>query len=257
MKQVAQRLATVIGKKGQIGRLGGDEFEAVMPGPVNETDLAELAGRLIHQVSMPYMIEGHTISIGASVGIALGAPHGGCGDALIRDADLALYSAKAAGRGTYCFFAPEMHSEAQDRQMLENDLSKAIGRGELELYFQPVVDAKTEQLSGFEALVRWNHPTRGMISPSLFVPLAEECGLILQIGEWVLRAACDEAIKWPENIRIAVNLSPVQFNDPNLPKTVIQRPRQLATDARGSWSSRSPKACSWSKARRPKRCSPS
>ena len=234
LKQVAQRLATVIGKKGQIGRLGGDEFKAVLPGPVKDTDLAELAGQLIHQVSMPYMIEGHNISIGASLGIALAPREGACGDALIRDADLALYSAKAAGRGTFCFFAPEMHSEAQDRQMLENDLRKAIGRGELELYFQPVVEAKSEQLSGFEALVRWHHPTRGMISPSLFVPLAEECGLILQIGEWVLRAACDEAVKWPENIRVAVNLSPVQFSDPSLPKTVISAlansqltPRQL------------------------------
>ena len=112
--------------------------------------------------------------------------------------------------------------------MLENDLRKAIGRGELQLHYQPVVNAQTEELSGFEALVRWHHPTRGVISPSLFVPLAEECGLILQIGEWVLRTACDEAAKWPEHIRVAVNLSPIQFVDPNLPATVDQRARQLA-----------------------------
>ncbi|WP_284734546.1 putative bifunctional diguanylate cyclase/phosphodiesterase [Sphingosinicella terrae] len=221
LKQVGQRLASVIGDRGQIGRLGGDEFKAVLPGVTDEPSLGALAARLIQQVSMPYLIEGHNISIGASVGIAIAPPEGCCGDALIRDADLALYSAKAAGRGTYCFFAPEMHSEAQDRQMLENDLRKAIGRGELELYYQPVVDTKSEALSGFEALVRWHHPTRGMISPTVFIQLAEESGIILQLGEWVLRTACAEAAKWPENIRIAVNLSPVQFTDASLPNTIV------------------------------------
>ena len=220
LKQVAQRLASVLGEKGQVGRLGGDEFKAVLPGETDEATLGALAARLIQQVSMPYMIEGHNISIGASLGIAM-APAGSCGDALIRDADLALYSAKAAGRGTFCFFAPEMHSEAQDRQMLENDLRKAIARGELELYYQPVVDAKTERLCGFEALVRWHHPTRGMISPSTFIPLAEECGLVLQVGEWVLRTACAEAAPWPEDIRVAVNLSPIQFTEASLPNTIV------------------------------------
>ena len=183
---------------------------------------------------MPYSIEGHNISIGASVGIAIAPPVGSCADALIRNADLALYSAKAAGRGTFCFFAPEMHSEAQDRQILENDLRKAIGRGELQLVYQPVVNAQSEELSGFEALVRWHHPTRGVISPSLFIPLAEEAGLIPQIGEWVLRTACLEAAKWPEQIRVAVNLSPMQFVEPNLPAIVMSalansqiQPRQL------------------------------
>jgi len=234
LKQVAQRLATVIGDKGQIGRLGGDEFEAVLPGQDNGGILGSLAERLIQQVSMPYSIEGHNIAIGASVGIAIAPANGTCADALIRNADLALYSAKAAGRGTFCFFAPEMHSEAQDRQMLENDLRKAIGRGELQLVYQPVVNAQTEELSGFEALVRWHHPARGVISPSLFIPLAEESGLIPQIGEWVLRTACAEAAKWPEQIRVAVNLSPIQFVDPNLPAIVMSalansqiQPRQL------------------------------
>ena len=234
LKQVAQRLTNVIGDKGQIGRLGGDEFEAVFPALNDGGGLASLAERLIQQVSMPYSIEGHNISIGASVGIAIAPPVGTCADALIRNADLALYSAKAAGRGTFCFFAPEMHSEAQDRQMLENDLRKAIGRGELQLVYQPVVNAQSEELSGFEALVRWHHPARGIISPSLFIPLAEESGLIPQIGEWVLRTACAEAAKWPEQIRVAVNLSPIQFVDPNLPAIVMSvlansqiQPRQL------------------------------
>jgi diguanylate cyclase (GGDEF)-like protein len=234
LKQVAQRLTTVIGKVGQVGRLGGDEFEAVLPGQIDEAGLGSLAARLIQQVSMPFMIEGHNISIGASVGIAIAPPEGCCADALIRNADLALYAAKSAGRGTYCFFAPEMHSEAQDRQILETDLRKAIARGELQLQYQPVVNAQTEELSGFEALVRWHHPTRGVISPSLFVPLAEEAGLILSIGEWVLRTACLEAAKWPEHIRVAVNLSPIQFVEPSLPATIISAlanaqlpPRQL------------------------------
>ena len=127
-----------------------------------------------------------------------------------------------------------MHSEAQDRQILETDLRKAIARGELQLQYQPVVNAQTEELSGFEALVRWHHPTRGVISPSLFIPLAEEAGLILSIGEWVLRTACLEAAKWPEHIRVAVNLSPIQFVEPSLPATIVSAlanaelpPRQL------------------------------
>jgi diguanylate cyclase (GGDEF)-like protein len=234
LKQVAQRLTSVIGKEGQVGRLGGDEFEAVLPGKQDNAGLSELANRLIQQISMPYMIEGHNISIGASVGIALAPSEGCCADALIRNADLALYAAKSAGRGTFCFFAPEMHSEAQDRQTLESDLRKAIARGELQLQYQPVVNAVTEELSGFEALVRWHHPTRGVVSPALFVPLAEEAGLILSIGEWVLRTACIEASKWPEHIRVAVNLSPIQFVEPSLPATIVSalanadiQPRQL------------------------------
>ncbi|MEA3042072.1 MAG: hypothetical protein QOC65_1561 [Sphingomonadales bacterium] len=232
LKQVAQRLVTVLGDKGQVGRLGGDEFEAVLPGRDDNGSLAALAARLIQQVSMPYMIEGHNISIGASVGIAIAPPVGSCADALIRNADLALYAAKSAGRGTFCFFAPEMHSEAQDRQMLETDLRKAIARGELHLQYQPVVNARTEELSGFEALVRWHHPTRGTISPSVFVPLAEETGLILSIGEWVLRTACAAAANWPEHIRVAVNISPIQFIEPSLPATVVSAIANAGIQAR-------------------------
>ena len=234
LKQVAQRLTSVIGKIGQVGRLGGDEFEAVLPGKHDDGSLSDLANRLIQQISMPYLIEGHNISIGASVGIALAPSEGCCADALIRNADLALYAAKSAGRGTYCFFAPEMHSEAQDRQTLEADLRKAIARGELQLQYQPVVNARTEELAGFEALVRWHHPTRGVVSPASFIPLAEEAGLILSIGEWVLRTACLEAAKWPEHIRVAVNISPIQFVEPTLPATIMSaianadlQPRQL------------------------------
>ncbi|HEX8534462.1 MAG TPA: EAL domain-containing protein [Allosphingosinicella sp.] len=221
LRQVAQRLSSVIGDQGQIGRLGGDEFKAVLPDLGSERRLAALAERLIHKVSMPYMIGGHSVSIGASVGIAIAPPEGACADALIRDADLALYAAKAAGRGTHCFYAPEMHSDAKDRQILENDLRNAAMREELKLLYQPLVNAVTEDVVGFEALLRWEHPTRGTIMPSEFVPLAEECGLIVGIGEWVLRTACADAATWPEHVSVAVNLSPIQFSSPGLTSIVM------------------------------------
>ena len=221
LRQVAQRLTSVVGDQGQIGRLGGDEFKAVFPGMDEQGPLAELAKRLISQVSMPYLIEGHNISIGASVGIAIASPTGSGSDSLVRDADLALYAAKADGRGTWKFFAPEMHSEAKDRQILEHELRGAIGRGELEVYFQPTVSAITEELVGFEALARWRHPVKGFIGPATFIPLAEECGLILSVGEWVLRNACAEAAKWPSHIKVAVNLSPLQFAHASLPALIV------------------------------------
>jgi diguanylate cyclase (GGDEF)-like protein len=221
LRQVAERLTSVIGDRGQVGRLGGDEFKAVFPGVDEHRPLAELAERLIRQVSMPYMIEGHNISIGASIGIAIAPPTGSCSDALVRNADLALYAAKADGRGTWKFFAPEMHSEARDRQILEQELRGAVARGELAVYFQPTVNAITEEVVGFEALARWTHPTRGFIPPSTFIPLAEECGLILSIGEWVLRTACAEAAKWPTHIKVAVNISPIQFAHASLPGLIV------------------------------------
>ena len=221
LRQVAQRLTSVVGDNGQVGRLGGDEFKAVFPGMDEQAALAGLAQRLISQVSMPYMIEGHNVSIGASVGIAIAPATGSCLDSLVRDADLALYAAKADGRGTWKFFEPEMHSDAKDKQILEHELRGAIGRGELTLYFQPTVNAITEELVGFEALARWQHPVRGFIPPDIFIPLAEECGLILSIGEWVLRNACAEAAKWPGHLKVAVNLSPIQFAHASLPGLIV------------------------------------
>jgi diguanylate cyclase (GGDEF)-like protein len=221
LRQVAHRLASVIGNQGQVGRLGGDEFKAVLPGLDNVTRLGALAERLIHQVSMPYVIDGHSVSIGASVGIAIASSDGACADALIRDADLALYAAKAAGRGTHCFFAPEMHSDAKDRQILESDLRNAAMREELKLLYQPLVNSITEEVVGFEALLRWEHPTRGTIMPAEFVPLAEECGLIVGIGEWVLRTACADASTWPDHVSVAVNLSSIQFSSPGLPALIM------------------------------------
>jgi diguanylate cyclase (GGDEF)-like protein len=214
LREVAQRLKSVLGDHGQVGRLGGDEFKAVLPGVVDVGLLESLARTLIDHVSRPYMIEGHRVSIGASVGISIGDPGRACADSLIRNADLALYAAKGGGRGQHRFYESAMHSEASDRQVLENDLRQAIERDELWVAYQPIVRAASEEICGFEALVRWNHPVRGAISPEKFIPIAEECGLIRKIGQWVLQTALTEAAKWPDNVRVAVNLSPIQFNDP-------------------------------------------
>jgi diguanylate cyclase (GGDEF)-like protein len=214
LRLVADRLKSVMGEHGQVGRLGGDEFKAVLPGTVDIGLLESLARTLIEQVSRPYSIEGHRVVIGASLGIAIGDPGRCTADSLIRDADLALYAAKGAGRGKHCFFEQSMHSEASDRQVLENDLTQAIDKGELWVAYQPIVRAAGEEVCGFEALVRWNHPLRGRIAPDKFIPLAEECGLIARIGTWVLETALEEAANWPDHVRIAVNLSPIQFNDP-------------------------------------------
>ena len=216
LRQVADRLKSVMGNHGQVGRLGGDEFQAVLPGSVDIGLLESLARTLIEQVSRAYSIEGHKVTIGASVGIAIGDPGRASADALVRNADLALYAAKAAGRGKHRLYEPSMHSEAAERQLLENDLRQAIERNELWMAYQPIVRAAGEEIAGFEALVRWKHPARGAISPDKFIPLAEEAGLIGSIGEWVLKTSLEEAARWPEHVRVAVNLSPLQFNDPNV-----------------------------------------
>ena len=216
LRQVSDRLKLAMGDHGQVGRLGGDEFKAVLPGQVDIGLLESLARTLIEQVSRPYSIEGHKVVIGASVGIAIGDPGRCTADSLVRDADLALYAAKDAGRGKHCFYEQAMHTEASDRQVLENDLRQAIDKGELWVAYQPIIEAVGEEVSGFEALVRWDHPLRGRVSPDKFIPLAEECGLIPRIGTWVLETALEEASHWPDSVRIAVNLSPIQFNDPNI-----------------------------------------
>jgi diguanylate cyclase (GGDEF)-like protein len=222
LRQVAERLKSVMGNHGQVGRLGGDEFQAVLPGTVDIGLLEPLARTLIEQVSRPYVIEGHKVTIGASLGIAIGDPGRTCADALVRNADLALYAAKAAGRGKHCFYEASMHSEAAERQLLENDLRQAVERGELSVAYQPIVRAAGEEISGFEALVRWQHPTRGPISPAKFIPLAEEAGMIGKLGEWVLKTALEEAAHWPDHVRVAVNLSPLQFNDPEVVNMVAR-----------------------------------
>ncbi|WP_336977711.1 EAL domain-containing protein [Altererythrobacter fulvus] len=220
LKQVAQRLERTVGEKGLVGRLGGDEFEVIVPGSVNRDRLAYLSQDIINSLSQPYSIEGHRVVIGASVGISIAPDHGATSEALIRNADLALYAAKDGGRGRYHFYADDLHSRAEERRQLEQDLRDAISHGGLELYYQPVVDTATEQISGFEALMRWNHPTRGAMSPSRFIEVAEEAGLIGQMGEWALRTACRDLASWPGNVRVAVNVSALQFANPQLPAIV-------------------------------------
>ena len=220
LRLVSLRLREVIGEAGQVGRLGGDEFEVVLPATSNKEDLSALAQGIIDSLSRPYTINGNVVSIGASVGIVTSDYDDRTSDDLMRDADLALYAAKAAGKGCFRFFAPEMHESARERQRMESDLRVALEKGQLRVVFQPSVDASTEAVVGFEALIRWDHPEHGPISPAMFIPLAEEIGLINEIGEWVLRTACAEAAKWPQHISVAVNLSPIQFKLPSLPATV-------------------------------------
>jgi diguanylate cyclase (GGDEF)-like protein/PAS domain S-box-containing protein len=221
LRQVAERLTRVIQNDGQVGRQGGDEFKIVLPGIFEHARLTILAEAVIQQVSRPYVIEGANISIGASIGIAISPDDGATADALFRNADLALYAAKADGKGVHRFYEPEMHASAKDRRLLEMDLRNVMSDNGLHLVYQPVVNAHSEEIVGFEALVRWNHPTRGLVSPASFIPVAEEIGLIAQIGEWVLRTACLEAAHWPDHVRVAVNVSPSQFASPALPGIVI------------------------------------
>jgi diguanylate cyclase (GGDEF)-like protein/PAS domain S-box-containing protein len=220
LTQVSQRLERVIDKFGQVGRLGGDEFQIVIPGVHKHDVLAEMATRVIAALSQPYLIDGHRVVIGASVGIACAPENGVTAEALIRNADLALYAAKDGGRGRHHFYAADLHSDAEERRQLEQDLRDAIASGGLELYYQPVVSTTTEKITGFEALLRWHHPVRGPLSPAKFIPIAEDAGLIAQIGEWALRTACMDMAKWPENVRVAVNVSPLQFANPALPSIV-------------------------------------
>jgi predicted signal transduction protein with EAL and GGDEF domain len=205
---------------GQVGRLGGDEFEVIVPGNVDRTQLGELAADIIRSLSQPYSIEGQRIVIGASIGIAVSPDDGVTREELIRNVDLALYAAKDGGRGRFHFYAPDLHAEAEARSQMEEDLRDAISNGGLQLYYQPVVSTATEKITGFEALLRWQHPTRGWIPPDKFIAIAEESGLIAPIGEWALRAACQDMATWPDDIFCAVNVSPLQFANPQLPAVV-------------------------------------
>ena len=166
-------------------------------------------------------MRGHEVVVGASIGIALAPADGEASDALLRNADMALYRAKAEGRGTAHFFEPEMDRRIQARRILELDLRKAFAHGEFELYYQPLINLSSNGVSGFEALLRWRHPERGMVAPAEFIPLAEEIGLIVPLGEWVLRKACSEAVKWPSELKIAVNLSPAQFRSRGVVQAVL------------------------------------
>jgi diguanylate cyclase (GGDEF)-like protein len=220
LKQVAERLIKVVGDREKIGRLGGDEFQIILQDVDDRGALGDLADRIIKSLSHPYSIDGSRCIIGASVGIAVSPFDGRTSDELVRNADLALYAAKGGGRGRFRFYSSDLLQVAEDRRVLEEDLRDALAQNQLWLAYQPVVNAETNIVTGFEALIRWEHPERGNISPALFIPIAEEANLIGDIGEWALRKACEEAATWPGKMKVAVNVSPVQFASDTLPKTV-------------------------------------
>jgi diguanylate cyclase (GGDEF)-like protein len=223
LTEVATRLKSLLRETDVLARLGGDEFAIIQTGETNQREAAQnLAERVIEMIAKPFNIDGGDVSIGASIGIALAPEQGTGSDELLKMADLALYRAKSAGRNGYCFFDPKMSEVASARREIENDLRRAIQQNELVLHYQPIVDARTRRITSVEALVRWRHPNKGLIFPDLFIPLAEETGLITQIGEWVLRAACAEAATWPADVKVAVNLSLVQFRKTNLADVVMQ-----------------------------------
>jgi diguanylate cyclase (GGDEF)-like protein len=222
LRAVSKRLCEIVRDTDLVSRTGGDEFSIVQSGielPVVAS--SALAERIVEALSAPFDLGDHQVVIGASVGVAIAPDDGNDADALLKNADMALYRTKAEGRGRFHFFEAEMDAKAQARRVLELDLRKAVSAGEFEVHYQPIVNLAENRISGFEALLRWNHPTRGRISPDKFIPLAEDTGLIVPIGEWAVRQACAEARTWPSDLRVAVNVSPSQFRNKGLVSTVM------------------------------------
>jgi len=205
-----------------VARLGGDEFVVLQTVGSDRHAIDRLAEQLIAAIARPLTIDGNELSPSTSVGIAIAPLDGADGETLMRNADLALYRAKEAGRGTLAFFEESLNRRAQDRRKLETDLRRALERGEFELYYQPLFDLENNRIGSFEALIRWNHPDRGLVTPGEFIPVAEETGLIVQIGAWALREACRRAQSWPGDVRVAVNVSPLQFHRGGLNETIMQ-----------------------------------
>ena len=220
LRKTAQRLTAALGPQDVVARLGGDEFAILQPAPDGPEAVHALAARIIELIDRPFLIDGQLVNVGASVGAALAPADGDEPGTLLRNADLALYKAKADGKGTFRRFDPMLDARLQARRSLEADLRRAIVVQEFELHYQPLVDARSGRITAAEALVRWRHPERGLVPPADFIPLAEETGLIGPLGQWVLRTACTQAARWPSHIRVAVNLSPAQFRDLRLAETV-------------------------------------
>jgi diguanylate cyclase (GGDEF)-like protein/PAS domain S-box-containing protein len=217
LKKIAQRLRPLLRETDVLSRIGGDEFAIIQVGEASPRERAiALASKIVDVITQPHEISGNRVSIGTSIGIAMAPKDGSDPDELIKKADLALYRAKSQGRNGYCFFDLQITKDADARRQMENDLRRALARNELELHYQPIIDVKTRKPCGAEALVRWRHPERGYIFPDQFIPLAEETGLIIPLGQWVLQRACADAAAWPADIKLAVNLSPVQFVKGNL-----------------------------------------
>lgn len=211
LQQVSERLRGALRENDLVARLGGDEFAVIQRDLAEPGEAGLLSDRLISVLSQPYDMDGQMVVIGASIGIAIAPTDGDGADALLKNADMALYRAKDEGRGAFRYFQPEMDARVKARRALEIELRRALVVGEFALHYQPFVSVETGKITGFEALLRWHHPERGMVPPIEFIPLAEEIGLIVPIGEWVLRQACRDAAAWPEHLRVAVNISPVQF----------------------------------------------
>jgi diguanylate cyclase (GGDEF)-like protein/PAS domain S-box-containing protein len=220
LKSVSQRLVREVGSLGEVGRMGGDEFAVVLRDAQSRKMVEELARRIIAAIAEPYPVDKAEIRIGVSIGCASGPIDGKSVDDLIQKADLALYQAKAQGRGRCCFFNADMASEQEDRLRIEQDMRVALATNQFRLLYQPLISAADQSLLGFEALIRWQHPTRGVVSPLDFIPLAEETGLIMELGDWVIEEACRAAAMWPANITVAVNVSAKQLVFPALPNTV-------------------------------------
>lgn len=211
LKQVAARITRIVGERGEIGRLGGDEFQIILPDIDDRGDLGDLAQRLIQMISQPYSIEGSRAIIGSSIGVAI-APYDGVeAEELTKAADLALYAAKGGGRGQHRFYSTDLKDSVNHRAQIEEDLRDAIIKDELRIHYQPIVAAKTHEIASMEALMRWEHSERGMISPSDFIPVAEEVGLIRELGAWAINQVCREVATWPGVVTAAVNVSAVQF----------------------------------------------
>ncbi|WP_375777875.1 EAL domain-containing protein [Bradyrhizobium sp. ma5] len=221
LKSVAARLRRSVSDTTLVARLGGDEFAVIdyVTDPVTEAGV--LAERIRKALSEPIDLGDHRVTTTTSIGIAIAPRDGTDSDEVLRSADLALYSAKSGGRGAFRFFEPELDRQLQTRRSLERDMRSALANGEFELHYQPFINVASGETCGFEALLRWHHPQRGMVSPAQFIPLAEETGLIVPLGEWVLRTACAEAAKWPDDLKIAINLSPVQFRSPELVPVIV------------------------------------
>jgi diguanylate cyclase (GGDEF)-like protein len=221
LKLVAQRLQRLAGPAGFVARLGGDEFVVLQTEGRQPQTAEAMASQIIEMIGRTYLVHGHTVQVGASVGIALAAIDGKTPEELIRNADLALYKAKSEGRSAFRFFTEAMDAEMQARRAMEIDLRRALVLDEFSVVYQPQFQIDGKRLVGFEALLRWSTPERGAVSPAVFIPLAEETGLIASIGEWVLRTACAEAAKWPDTVSVSVNLSPLQVNHPKIVDVIL------------------------------------
>jgi diguanylate cyclase (GGDEF)-like protein len=232
LRSVAKRLRSTLREEDALARLNSDEFAIVQSGVARPEDAALLAKRLLEAIGEPYLLDGHSIVIGASIGIAMSPGDGEESEKLLKSADMALSRAKSEFRGTFSFFEAEMDARAQSRRKIETDLRDAIQNDGLRPYYQPLIDLSSGRITGLEALVRWPHPERGMISPAEFIPVAEDTGLINALGGLMLHRACMDAAEWPDDVRVAVNLSPLQFRTGNLLALVNDALRQSGLPAR-------------------------